>query len=173
MRILLVVLFCISGHANAWFFFFPIPNMSKPAALNSLIDALEKSDETKAVAYVSESKAFGQKMWAWGHHSGRMTQAEADKTALARCEASLAKAKAASAGGQPLYDFGAKRCELHEFLNKTVKLPEPPPAPVIQPVEPQENPTARRLRELDELRKNNLITEQEYAEKRLAIIADM
>ena len=103
------------------------------------------------------------------------TQAEADKAALARCEASLANAKAATAGGQPLYDFGAKRCELYEFANKTVKLPEPPPVPALQPVvaDPPESPTARRLRELDELRKNNLITEQEYAEKRLAILADM
>ena len=45
--------------ASAFFFIIPIPNLAKPPALNALIEALEKSEETKAVAYVSEDKTFG------------------------------------------------------------------------------------------------------------------
>jgi hypothetical protein len=165
-----------SNAAYAWFFFIPIPNVSRPPQLSALIDALEKSEETKAVAYASEDKTFGRKMWVWGHHAGKMTQAEANQTAMARCEVSLVRAKGMTAGGQPLYDFGNKKCELYEFVNKTVALPPPPPpAPVVQPVaaEPPESPTARKLRELDELLKAGLINEQEYAEKRKTILADM
>jgi len=106
--------------SHAWFLILPIPNFAKPTQLQSLIDALEKSNETKAVAYVSEAKTFGGKYWVWGHFSGHVLQPEADRIALERCAASLLNAKNQSAGGQPLYDFGDKKCELYEFENKTV-----------------------------------------------------
>jgi len=242
--------------ASAFFFIVPIPSVGKPPALDALIGALEKSDETKAVAYVSEDKTFGSKYWVWGHYAGHVTQEEANRTALSRCEASLANAKAQSAGGKGLYDFGSKTCELYDFQNKTVSArvnqapppaapsaatgaaeqqafpavppypyaaaqPEqqsaissappnarpasvqPPPnavgpAPTVsaaatppaaptaqtpaatpslpQPAQadkapPVEGSTARRLRELNDLLKQGLITESEYKEKRKAILS--
>ena len=164
--------------ANAWFIFFPIPNLSKPAPLNALIDALEKSDETKAVAFAAEDKTFGQKMWVWGHHAGKIMQEEADRVALGRCEASLARSKAQQAGGQPLYDFGKKKCELYTFVNKTVWVKPPEPPAPVQPstpavVQPEISRTERKLRELDELLKSKLISEEEYAEKRKTILSEM
>lgn len=237
----------LSTAANAWFIMFPLPNLAKPAPLNILIEALEKSEETKALAYVSEDKAFGSKYWVWGHFSGHVTQAEADRIALSRCETSLANAKTQKAGGKELYDFGKKTCELYSFVNKTVSplateqqratpttttpppaaapaspvtpapeqpattpTPTPPsasapdasvqsqPAPVEAAVKPapqrgagavpastspaqnqstkpqsNESATARKLRELNELRKEGLITEREYNEKRKAILSAM
>lgn len=249
----------LSPVAHAFFFILPIPNLAKPAPLNTIIDALEKSDETKAVAYASEDKTFGSKTWVWGHYSGHVTQAEADRIALSRCQSSLANAKAQKAGGKELYDFGTKVCELHNFENKTVsryvtEQQEQRPAPIIpvtpsEPVAPmryepqateprqestpvniispsavatpavlaseptpptvkrqegqtapaltvsnpptqlptgapqeqrnetkpprEENQTARKLRELNELRKEGLITEREFNEKRKAILSAM
>lgn len=110
----------LSPAANAWFFIFPIPNLAKPAPLNALIEALEKSEETKSVAYVSEDKVFGTKYWVWGHFSGHVTQADADRIALSRCQESLSNAKSRTAGEVKLYDFGTKVCELYDFVNKTV-----------------------------------------------------
>jgi len=110
---------CIS---NAQILFFPLPNLSKPDPLQKIIDALEKSDETKAVAYASEDKTFGSKNWVWGHIAGAMSQEEANKTALMTCEAGLNRAKSEQAGGKPIYDFGKKQCELHKFKNITLKL---------------------------------------------------
>ncbi len=237
-RILTLVAVVLTGSlalptaAHAWFFIFPIPNLAKPAPLNALIEALEKSEETKAVAYVSEDKTFGAKYWVWGHFSGHVTQAEADRIALSRCQSSLAAAKSQQAGGNALYDFGSKVCELYEFANKAASprateqqraapaTPTQPPAASTAPPEPapqQQNKTvspttpapehlvttptpivpsalapgasaqtqpasvpqstgsatARRLRELDELRKEGLITESEYIEKRKAILSAM
>ena len=249
----------LSTTAHAWFFIVPIPNFSKPAPLNILIGALEKSEETKALAYVSEDKTFGSKYWVWGHYSGHVTQAEADRLALSRCQTSLANAKSQKAGGKELYDYGTKVCELYSFANKTVSplateqqrsptvpatplappalpasatappeqgTPVVPPAPATeqptttpvppaflpttsiqhQPVpvqatpapyfptpqvappavppasqaqspatKPQsaEGPTAQKLRELNDLRKEGLITEREYNEKRRAILSEM
>ena len=88
--------------------------------MQSLIDALEKSNETKALAYVSEAKSFGGKYWAWGHFSGHVLQPEADRIALERCASALRTAKSQSAGGQSLYDFGDRKCELYDFENKEV-----------------------------------------------------
>lgn len=188
-----------ASHAHAFFFVFPIPNLAKPTALQSLIDALEKSTDTKAVAYVSENKTFGGKMWAWGHHAGVATQEEANSRAMRSCEASLARAKAQYAGGQPLYDFGDKKCELHEFSNKTVNLP-PPPQPVISTVPPvaapivepvsatpsnaaptlttfpsppsgsQESDITSRLKQLRSLLEQNLITQEEFDKKRKELL---
>jgi hypothetical protein len=229
-----------SQPAHAFFFILPIPNFSKPPPLNALIDALEKSEETKAVAYVSESKLFGSKFWVWGHHSGHVPQAEADRIALQACANSLANSKAQMAGGKPLYDYGTKACELYSFSNRAVSpragewkpavgtvmisfpvsaTPVPaasasaaettaqPQAAVpasaaasstaeapgkVAPVTPAaaaesatppsqsqgatpgtESPTVRKLRELEALRKEGLISETEYQEKRKAIIAAM
>lgn len=228
---LAVVFACQPSAALAFFFFVPIPNLSKPPPLQKIIDALEKSEETKALAYVSEDRTFGSKYWVWGQFAGRATQEDADKAAMARCELSLQRAKAQEAGGKPLYDFGKKVCELHPFQNKTVLLPLPPP-PVATPTTPpaaspapstandladapsatkdltpgssppaataspvnrtgsgtppavqatpapassppQESPTARKLRELNQLLKDGLITDAEYQEKRKAILTSM
>jgi len=124
-RLLAAFLFASLSEAHAFFFILPIPNIAKPPQLQSLIDALEKSSDTKAVAYVSEDKLFARKVWVWGQFAGVASQEEANARALKTCETNLAKAKAQSAGGQPLYAFGDKRCELHEFANKTVNLPVP------------------------------------------------
>ena len=130
------VLFALAFDAQAFFFIVPIPNLAKPPQLQSLIDALEKSSDTKAVAYVSEDKLFARKVWVWGHFAGQATQEDANDRALRTCEASLARAKGQTAGGQPLYSFGDKRCELYEFVNKTVNAPAAPiasqPAPGTQ-----------------------------------------
>ena len=240
LSVAIIGMFAVSLPAHAFSFIFPIPNLAKPAPLNTLIDALEKSDETKAVAYVSEDKLFGSKYWVWGHFSGHVPQAEADRVAMSRCVASLANAKSQTAGGKSLYDYGAKACELYSFANKTVSprahewqpvplaAPQPPPpsptpaasqpatdpssqpavvalpaAPASVPTEspakpptaasapapagtapssqpqPQaqpattESPTARKLRELEALRKEGLISDAEYQEKRKAILAAM
>lgn len=129
-------LFAIAFDTQAFFFIVPIPNLAKPPQLQSLIDALEKSSDTKAVAYVSEDKLFARKVWVWGHFAGQATQEDANDRALRTCEASLARAKGQTAGGQPLYSFGDKRCELYEFVNKTVNAPAAPiasrPAPGTQ-----------------------------------------
>ena len=110
----------------------PIPNLAFPTALGKIRDALENSTETKALATAGEDKIFGGKQWVWGQAAGKMTQADADDLAMRRCEASLANQKSQTAGGQPLYNFGSKRCELYKFAHITVNLPDPvvPPAAV-------------------------------------------
>ena len=157
--------------AYAIFFFIPIPNVAKPAELQKLIDAYEKSSETKAVAFVSEDKSFGSKRWVWGHKSGVMTQDEANSSALSACESSLMSIKSQLAGGKPIYDFGQKRCELYKFTNETVMLPK------VTPIEPapkvEESPTAKKLRELDGLFNQKLITQEEYETKRKEILSNM
>lgn len=109
------LLLAFSGGANAFFFIFPIPNLAKPSALQTIIDALEKSSETRALAFVAENKSFGSKFWVWGKHSGEISQEEANQVALEQCERNLRNAKAQSVGGQALYDFGDNKCELHPF----------------------------------------------------------
>jgi hypothetical protein len=116
-------IFC--ANANAFFFFIPIPNIAKPPKLQQIIDALEKSDETKSVASVSENKSFGTKQWIWGHIAGEMTQEDADKQALMVCERGLQQAKNEKVGGKSIYDFGSRQCELYKFANKSLKLPSP------------------------------------------------
>lgn len=183
----IITLVLITQNAHAFFFFIPIPNLAKPTALQSLIDAYEKSSETKAVAFVSEDKTFGGKYWVWGHKSGAMTQNDANTAAMQMCEASLLSAKRQLAGGQPIYDFGQKRCEFHKFTNETVMLP--PVAPVIitpppvvmptvvtAPVETpkvEESATAKKLRELDGLLNLKLITQEEYEKKRKEILSNL
>ncbi len=120
---ILILTLIMNTNAFAFFFFFPIPNFAKPPQLQKIIDALETSDETKAVAFVSENKSFGTKQWIWGNIAGEMTQEEADKQALMVCDKGLQKAKNEKVGGKPLYDFETKQCELYEFKNKSVKLP--------------------------------------------------
>lgn len=105
----------LSTNVHAWFFIFPIPNLAKPGPLQITIDALEKSTETRALAFVSEDKAFGAKYWVWGKYSGEVSQETADRYALDQCESSLRNAKAKTEGGQSLYNFGDKKCELHPF----------------------------------------------------------
>lgn len=188
--------------AHAFFFIIPIPNIAKPPVLQKTIDALEKSEETKALAYVSEDKTFGSKYWVWGHFVGKTTQEEANHQALSKCQSSLANAKAQQVGGSTLYDFGNKSCELYEFENKTVarSVSDPQPAgPVTQtapqtaatplptatpPAAPAAAPsprppdkaqsadgsTAAKLRELAQLLKEGLITQQEYDEKRKKLL---
>lgn len=117
-----VILLMISMSAKAQFFFFPIPlpNTGKPQQLTQLIEALEKSSDTKAVATVSEDKTFGSKYWNWGYVSGEMSQADADRIALASCTINLDQMKSQSAGGKPLYDFGKKNANC---MYSRIKLP--------------------------------------------------
>lgn len=113
---LLASMLLCTTNAYAWFLIFPLPNVSKPATLQAIIDALEKSEETRAVAYVSEDKTFSSKVWVWGKYSSSVaTQEEADRRALNDCRRALENAKAKSEGGKKLYDFGNKECELHSF----------------------------------------------------------
>ncbi len=112
----IVLIAFASSNAYAFFFIFPIPNLAKPSALQATIDALEKSVETRALAFVSEDKSFGGKVWVWGKHaSAEVSQETADRYALEQCERSLLNAKAKTEGGQLLYNFGDKKCELHPF----------------------------------------------------------
>jgi hypothetical protein len=183
-KILAIVSLLLTQNAHAFFFFIPIPNLAKPPGLEKLIDAYEKSSETKAVAFASEDKTFGSKQWVWGHKSGVMTQEDANSAAMQMCEASLLNVKRQLAGGQALYDFGNKRCELHKFTNETVMLPPvitaPPPVvmpPVVTaPIETpkaEESVTAKKLKELDSLLNQKLITQEEYEKKRKEILSNL
>jgi hypothetical protein len=171
-QLIFVALIAITQSANAWFFFVPIPNLAKHPELQKIIDAYEKSSETKAVAFVSEDKTFGSKQWIWGHKSGYMTQDEANSIAMRTCSNELARMKAMLAGGQPIYDFGQKRCELYKFSNETVSLPSITPTETVSIEQPkvEESKTAKKLRELDSLLKQQLITQEEYDKKRKEIL---
>ena len=162
----------------AWFFILPIPNFAKPPALEKIIQALENSKETKAIAYVSEDKTFGTKYWVWGHHTNGATQQITEQIALQRCEASLQTAKQQKEGGQPLYDYGQKKCELHAFQNPYV----PPPTPQVTPTAPSPQSTSipqqqqqqqdieTRLQGLKSLLDKGLLTKEEYEQKRQDIL---
>jgi hypothetical protein len=172
---LVVVMATTISNANAFFFFFPLPNISKPPALQKIIDALEKSTDTKAVAYVSEDKTFGSKQWTWGQISGVMTQEEANSKAMKTCDESFQKLKVQTVGGQPLYNFGSKSCELHKFSNETVNSPIKEPTPSIgnqiqQTTDANENQVTKKLKELESLLQQNLITKEEYEVKRKEIL---
>ncbi|WOB06913.1 SHOCT domain-containing protein [Piscinibacter gummiphilus] len=214
--------------ANAWFVVFPIPNIAKPSALRTLIDRYSQSKQTKALAYVYERRRFGNRGFVWGAYEGAGTQAEANATALARCNTALEQAN-----GKNLYDFDGRSCELHAFdgkedpqtpmavepaaepasaaarseafdlgpnassvastpassppLEKTSEVPiatpansapMKPAAPVMEskPVNAQtgqEGSATRRLRELNEMRKEGLISQKDYDEKKKAILRDL
>lgn len=98
----------------------PLPNLSMPDGFQKIVDAYEKSNQTKAVALASEDKTFGSKQWVIGHYSGPVTQEDANQRAMAACENSLRIAKEQKAGGQSIYNFGEKKCELHKFQNQNV-----------------------------------------------------
>lgn len=98
----------------------PLPNLAKPPAFQKIIDAYEKSSETKAVALAAEDKTFGSRQWVMGHFSGNVSQEEANGRAMSSCLQSLAQAKATVAGGTPVYDFGNKTCELYKFQNEKI-----------------------------------------------------
>ena len=168
----LASLVLLTQSAHAWFFFVPIPNLAKHPELQKIIDAYEKSSETKAVAFVSEDKTFGSKQWIWGHKSGFMTQDEANSIAMRTCSNELARMKAMLAGGQPIYDFGQKRCELYKFANETVSLPQNTTTEIVSTEQPrvEESKTAKKLKELDSLLKQQLITQEEYDKKRKEIL---
>lgn len=171
----LTLLFLFVQSAHAFLFFIPIPNLAKPAELQKLIDAYEKSSETKAVAFASEDKTFGAKQWVWGHKSGVMTQDEANNIAIRACEASLSKIKSKMAGGQPVYDFGSKRCELYKFANETVMLPQTTPvvSTRVETLKSEESATAKKLKELEGLLNQKLITQEEYEIKRKEILSNL
>ena len=164
-KLIAILALLLTQNANAFFFIIPIPNLAKHPDLQKLIDAYEKSNETKAVAFVSEDKLFGAKQWVWGHKSGVMTQEDANNMAMRACEASLANVKSRMAGGQPVNDFGQKRCELHKFTNETVMLPPVVMQPVVTaPAEipkVEESATAKKLKYLDILLSQKLITQEE------------
>jgi hypothetical protein len=112
--------------ANAWFFFFfPLPT-GWPSSLSSHAQKLTDSDQTKALAYVGEDKIFGQKYYVWGSYIGDLSQKEAVKLALDRCNRSLERAKSEMLDGQPRWNFGNKKCELYGFpqLPETAVMPK-------------------------------------------------
>lgn len=194
----------------------PLPNLGFPPAVEKLRDALEKSTDTKALATVGEDKTFGSRQWTWGYTSGKMTQADANDRALRMCEANLVVQKNQTAGGQPLYNFGSRSCELYKFTNVTLSLPDPPPPPPPAPVAPaavstpavSETPPpqapapapasspapaaapapvvpanvppaaipnsagdiVQKMRDLDALYKQNLITKDEYERKKKQLL---
>ena len=176
-KILLLLFVFACNSANAFFFIIPIPNLAKHPELQKLIDAYEKSNETKAVAFVSEDKLFGAKQWVWGHKSGVMTQEDANNMAMRACELSLSNVKSRMAGGQPVNDFGQKRCELYKFANETVMLPPVVMLPVVTaPAEipkVEESATGKKLKELDSLLNQKLITQEEYEKKRKEILSNL
>ena len=119
-----VLFFLIIFYTNtsfAWFVIFPVPNLKKPAALERLIETLEQSTEIKALAYASEDKTFGTKYWVFGHYVGKLSQTEANKVALDKCNAALEMAKNKEVGGVKTYDYGSNQCQLHEFSNQNDK----------------------------------------------------
>jgi hypothetical protein len=143
MKKLYAILFIVgagmSFQANAWFFFFlPIPT-AMPNALSNLIQKLTDSNQTKALAYVGEDKVFGQKYYVWGSYIGDLSQKEAVKLALERCNRSFDKAKNEMIDGVPRWNFGDKKCELYGFpqLPETAIMPNPADDPV-----PEVAPTA-------------------------------
>jgi len=158
--------------SHAWFFIIPLPNLAKPPALQKIIDALERSNETKAIAYVSEDKTFGSKQWVWGHHSGGNTQQLTEQIALQKCEATLNATKSQTAGGQPLYDFGAKKCELHEFTNP-YKQPANAPTPQSDTSKPSQSDVESRLQNIKSLFDKGLLTKEDYDLKRQEIMKSL
>jgi hypothetical protein len=133
--------------ANAFFFMIiPLPNLAKPPELQKIIDALEKSKQTKAVAYVSENKIISTKYWTWSDVSGQISQQEANETALKRCSISLNRLKETTVGGQPVYDFGQNECKLYPFRTGNIKINSEANAraPELKPTafaEPSDAPT--------------------------------
>lgn len=78
-------------------------------------------------------------------------------------------------GGQPIYNFGSKSCELHKFSNETINSPIKEPAPITsnqiqQNNESNENQITKKLKELEALLQQNLITKEEYEVKRKEIL---
>ena len=173
--LLFFTLVILTSNANAWFFIFPIPNLAKPPALEKLIDALEKSTSVKAVAYISEDKVFGSKHWTWSHHVNGSSQQESERIALQACEAQLSALKQQAVGGQPLYNFGNKRCELHKF-SSTVEALTPSQRDANEPrrEETKSNESREnRLTELKLLFEKGLITKEEYDSKRQEVLNKM
>ncbi|MHB8354131.1 MAG: hypothetical protein ACYDCF_06820 [Burkholderiales bacterium] len=167
----LAAMLLLSGSANAWFFFFfPVPNHAKPTELQELIDALEKSDQTRAVAFVSEDKTFGGKRWVWGKYVGLVPQEEANQKALAICRSGLATAKEKTEGGKKLYDFGSKDCELYPFT--------PNDGPKKADLKREEDKAeTKHLAEIEEAKKAAVEAERtriaaEEEQKRLAVPED-
>lgn len=144
-KVFSTVLFTMASQHALAIIIIPLPNLAFPAVIGKTRDALEKSSDTKALATAGEDKYFGARQWAWGYVSGKMTQVDADEQALKKCEATLENAKTQIVGGQPLYNFGNKRCELYKFQNVTLNLPEAvssSPAPLLSaPVVNQEKPS--------------------------------
>lgn len=170
--VLALLVLGFSTNANAWFFIFPIPNLSKPPALEKLIDALEKSNEIKAVAYASEDKTFGSKQWIWGYHTNGKTQQESDQLALQKCEATLQNMRNQKVGGQPLYDFGTQSCKLHEFTNVGTTS-SPQASTWTSPQSPAQSSVEQRFTDLKSLFEKNLITQEEYDQKRRELLKEI
>ena len=189
-----------SSYASA-IIIIPIPNLAFPDVIGKTRDALEKSSDTKALATVGEDKVFGSRQWTWGQVSGKMTQADADAQALSKCEANLRSLKAQAVGGQTLYNFGSKKCELYKFQNVTLNLPDPVPitpatlvtapivkqdepaaaSPTVTPVQTPSTTTAtksgtatlQKLQDLDNLLKQGLINQDDYNRKKKQFLDEM
>ena len=200
-NILTAIVLLMTSHYAGAIIIIPIPNLAFPDVIGKTRDALEKSTDTKALATVGEDKVFGSRQWTWGQASGKMTQADADAQAMSKCEANLRSLKAQAVGGQTLYNFGDKKCELYKFQNVTLNLPDPvmvTPAPVVAtPVIKQDEPltasptvittqtppattaiksstaTMQKLQDLESLLKQGLINQDDYNRKKKQFLDEM
>ncbi len=116
LRVLLAVaLLLAASAAQAFLLLVPLPTLGKPRELQSLIDALERSEQVRALAYVVEPRRFGDRHWVFAHAAGAPTQAQAERDALETCRIALQAARTERVGGVLRWDFGDRDCELHAF----------------------------------------------------------
>lgn len=104
-----------AGAAQAFLLLVPLPTLGKPRELQSLIDALERSTQVRALAYVVEPRLFGDRHWVFAHAAGAPTQAQAERDALETCRIALQAARTERVGGVLRWDFGDRDCALHVF----------------------------------------------------------
>jgi hypothetical protein len=104
-----------TGAAHAFLLLLPLSNLGKPRELQSLIDALERSTQVRALAYAAEPRVFGDRHWVFAHVAGAATQQQAERDALQACRAVLQAARTERVGGELRWDFGDRDCELHAF----------------------------------------------------------
>ena len=98
-----------------------------PASFHNQIKILEDSNQTKAFAYTGEDKTFGTKYYVSGWYLGDLSQKEAIKIALDRCNKNLEKAKQEILDDNSRWNFGERKCELYGFpkMPETAVMPTP------------------------------------------------
>ncbi len=122
LRVLSLVALIVPTAAHAFIFLIPLPTLGKPRELQSLIDALARSTQVRAVAYAAEDRLFGDRRWVFGYAAGTEHQTQIDREALEACRSALTAAREERVGGELRYRFGARDCELHIFDNTTATL---------------------------------------------------